>query len=278
MKLSQEQINHYNFYGYLIINELFTKLEINKLKKEVKNFNKLKSLPSVICENNGDIRSIFAPHKYSNYFHKLYLQKRLVEPAQSLIRDRVYLYQYKLNKKRAFTNDKWEWHQDFPYWYFDDGVKFPNMLSIMVLLQDTSIAQGPLIIIPGSHKKKIIEFQYKDHLHKDICKDKKVNLLNSLNGDLKYTIRKEKLKDLINKKGVVPCDGKIGTCIFFHPNLIHASNSNISPFDRDTAIITYNSINNSPTKTKNIRPDYLCSRYRTPIINTFLNLHKDFVL
>jgi len=126
-------------------------------------------------------------------------------------------------------------------------------------LQDTSIIQGPLIVIPRSQKNGVVEFEYKKHLH-DKSNGKKINLLNSLNNDLKFTVNKRILSSMINKEGVVVCEGTVGTCIFFHPNLFHASNSNISPFDRNTAIITYNSINNIPSLSRNIRPDYLCSR------------------
>ena len=59
---------------------------------------------------------------------------------------------------------------------------------------------------------------------------------------------------------VNPAEQLIGTCVFFYPNLFHASNANLSPFDRDTAIVTYNDINNSSDERDNKRSDYICSR------------------
>jgi len=156
----------------------------------------------------------------------------VVVPTQQLLNDpSIYLYQYKLNNKKAFGGGIWEWHQDYPFWHIDDGVKESNMLSVMVLLQDTDHAQGPLMFIPRSHTTGIADFQHKAHLTEGT-----IALENSLNGDLKFTIKN------------------------------HGSNANISPYDRNTAIMTYNVTSNVPEdrKEKN-RPDYICLRDFNPI-------------
>lgn len=255
MTLNKEQIEHYKNNGYLIIENLFSSTEIEKLKNDAKSFNNKKSLPNVILEQNGSIRSIFAPHKFMSSFDWLYRQKRLVTPAKQLMGGELYLYQYKLNNKNAFNGDCWEWHQDFPFWHLDDGVASPKMLSVMILFQQTESFQGPLMFIPKSHTNDVAHFEFKEHLqnHKD-------NPLSALNNDLKYTIKKDLVHQLALDNGIVTAGGSIGTCVFFHPNVFHASNSNISPFERNTAIITYNTIDNLPKKKEKKRPEYICSR------------------
>lgn len=255
MELTKEQIDAYQENGYLIIESLFSKSEIEDLTKASQDFKKLKSLPNVILEENGEIRSVFAPESHHELFEKLYKEKRLVTAVSQLLGDSFYLYQYKLNNKKALKGQSWEWHQDFPYWHIDDGVEKPNMVSVMILFQDTMSLQGPLLLLPGSHKSGVVDFQPKEHL-----KNKEENILNSLNADLKYTIQEDLLKDYFINDNIVEGKGPIGTCVFFHPNLFHASSSNISPFDRNTAIITYNDINNLPQKEDNRRPEYVCSR------------------
>lgn len=267
MKLTQEQINFYHENGYLILDKLFDKSEIEVLANEALKFNDLKKLPNIILEENGEVRSVFAPHTLNEGYENLYLQDRLVVPSKQLLDTDIYLYQYKLNNKKAFVGDWWEWHQDFPYWHMDDGVKFPEMISAFILLQDTTTLQGPLIIIPRSHKNGIVDFEPKGHLIADENNEESNNLKSSLGADLKYTIRKRLIEELINENGFQEVVGEAGTCCFFHPNLFHASNSNISPFDRNTAIVTYNSINNLPSDTDANRPDYVCSRDFEPIVN-----------
>lgn len=264
MILNQEQINCYHENGYLVINNLFNKSEIEVLNEEALRFNYLKELPNIVLEKNGDIRSVFAPHKISSKYDVLYKESRLIDPVKQLLGSDIYLYQFKLNNKKAFVGDWWEWHQDFPYWYLDDGVKSPQMISIMILLQDTTTIQGPLVFIPKSHKSGIVEFEPKEHLRAISNSNVGTGLINSLTADLKYTIKKDFITELINKYGFLEAAGTAGTCIFFHPNLFHCSNSNISPFERNTVIVTYNNINNLPTKGVN-RPDYICSRDFTPI-------------
>lgn len=266
MNLSHEQIDFYHTNGYLVIENLFTRSEIDVLQQEALLFNNHKELPNVILEKSGDVRSVFAPHTISSKYDDLFRLKRLVIPSQQLLGEEMYLYQFKLNNKKAFVGDWWEWHQDFPYWHIDDGVSTPQMISAMILLQDTTTIQGPLVFIPQSHKNGIVDFEHKAHLG-DVSKlMENTNLENSLSADLKFTIKREIVKDLIDKYNFFEASGPAGTCIFFHPNLFHASNANISPFERNTAIVTYNALSNLPeNKGDKNRPDYVCSRDFEPI-------------
>jgi len=97
----------------------------------------------------------------------------------------------------------------------------------------------------------------------------------ALNGDLKFTIKNELIKKMVDQDGIQPGIGKIGTAIFFHPNVYHGSNANISPYDRNTAIMTYNVTSNLPEdrKEKN-RPDYICLRDTTPIQPDNRSIHE----
>jgi len=270
MKLTIAQIKEYNENGYLIVNSLFNEEEINGLRNGVLKIND-KQIPNIIREENGDIRSFFAPHNFRDEFNWLYKQDRLVTPVQQLLEDpSIYLYQYKLNNKRAFDGGIWEWHQDYPYWHIDDGVKESKMLSVMVLFQDTDYTQGPLMFIPKSHKMGIADFQHKEHLTGE-----NIKLENSLNGDLKFTIKGKLIKQMVDENGIKPGIGKIGTTIFFHPNVYHGSNGNISPYDRNTAIMTYNVTSNLPEdrKDKN-RPNYICLRDFNPIKQDIRNIKE----
>lgn len=264
MKLTEAQIKYYHTNGYLIMDSLFTQSEVEKLKSAMESIVD-RPMPNIIREENGDIRSVFAPHHFMTEYRWLYKQERLVRPAQQLLDDSsIYLYQYKLNNKKAFDGGIWEWHQDFPFWHIDDGVKEVNLLSAMVLFQDTEQVQGPLMFIPKSHKSGIATFQSKEHLTKGAIK-----LENSLNGDLKFTIKSELIKNMVDLSGIKPGIDKIGTTIFFHPNVYHGSNANISPYDRNTAIMTYNVTSNLPEdrKDKN-RPAYICSRNFEAIVHS----------
>jgi len=124
------------------------------------------------------------------------------------------------------------------------------MISVMVLFDDVASYQGPLLMVPKSHKEGIASFNPKEHL-------KNNTLLNSLTADLKYTVKNSLVAKSVKQNGIVPFEGKAGSVLFFHPNVYHASNMNVSPFERSTAIITYNQVLNAP-ENESSRPDYIC--------------------
>lgn len=259
MKLNQYQIQSYLKNGYLVVNGMLSEKEVGEVKDGLKKFENLKKLPNVICEKNGIIRSVFAPNKHDNLYEKLVRDERFVLPGMQLIEDEIYLYQYKLNVKRPFSGQTWEWHQDFAYWQLDDGVEKPDLVSIMIYLDDTKSYQGPLMVVPGSHQFDVVDFQVKDALTK-----RSNDLNSSLGADLKYTVNERIITKLAARFGIDVIEQKAGSAIFFHPNLFHASNGNISPYNRDTIILTYNSVNNLPLHKGN-RPDYICGTDYTPL-------------
>ncbi|MFC0513474.1 phytanoyl-CoA dioxygenase family protein [Mucilaginibacter angelicae] len=261
MNLNSDQISFYNENGYLKLDNYLNEEEVDILSAELPKTIE-KNSPRIILEDNGSVRSIFAPHFVNETYKKLARLEKFVVPSKQLIGHDVYIHQYKVNTKKGLKGDWWEWHQDFPYWHIDDGIKDPHLVSVMIYLQDTDSSNGALLMVPKSHKMGIVKFankgdlanaapgKYSDH-------NKTTDYSSSLNANIKFTIDPELLTKLANDNSIVTANGKKGTALFFHGNLFHASNINLTPFDRDAIIITYNSINNLPTNTKNPRPDFL---------------------
>ena len=262
MVLTNAQIEFYRKEGYLVIENLLDERDISLVRKRLAQFNQYQDLPSVICDDNNEIRSVFAPHLNDTVFDAFYRSARFVVPSQQLVGDDIYLYQYKLNLKKAFAGISWEWHQDFAYWQLDDGVVKPDMISLMIYLNDTRSYQGPLLVIPRSHRFDVVAFQKKKMLDEAVPKE--MDLIHSLGANLKYTVNEKMLTSLADQFGIKVLEHKAGTGIFFHPNLFHASNANISPYNRDTAILTYNSIHNLPENTN--RPSYVVCQNTQPIV------------
>lgn len=267
MKLTSDQINRYKRDGFLILNDCLSESEVSFLLSEIPNTIE-KDSPRIILEDNGAIRSIFAPHTTSKIFDNLSKIEKLVQPAEQLIGNPVYIHQYKINRKIGLKGDRWEWHQDFPYWHLDDGILAPELVSVMIYLQDTDASNGALMLIPKSHELGIVKFEHKESIEQFgnyVDNFKSESHLSSLNSNIKFTIEHSILKQIAEKNGIVTASGQKGTVVFFHGNIFHASNMNITPFDRDAVLITYNSIYNQPQNKKNPRPEYLCSTNCTPI-------------
>src|SRR3954466_9355965 len=121
MKLTQQQIDDFNREGWLFLPELFSKEEVGLLAREalaIYDANR----PEVWREKSGAPRTAFAAHLYNEAFGLLGAHPRMIEPVEHIFGEKVYMHQYKINAKSAFTGDVWQWHQDYGTWKRDDGM------------------------------------------------------------------------------------------------------------------------------------------------------------
>jgi ectoine hydroxylase len=68
----------------------------------------------------------------------------------------VYIHQHSINAKVALEGDVFRWHQDSTYHKEQDGILRSNLVVSMVFLDEVNEFNGPLMIIPGSHKELIM--------------------------------------------------------------------------------------------------------------------------
>ena len=138
----------------------------------------------------------------------------------------VYVYQFKINAKAAFGGDIWEWHQDYVYWQKEDGMPNPRATNVIIFLDEVNEFNGPLFFIPGSHKEGVIEMPARE-AGTEISNEHNPGWLSS---QLKYTLDRETVAQRIAKYGILAPKGPAGSVLFTHPNTIHCSPSNMSPF------------------------------------------------
>jgi non-heme Fe2+,alpha-ketoglutarate-dependent halogenase len=63
--------------------------------------------------------------------------------------------------KRAHTPDFVSWHQDGYYW----GLDAPRLVSAWVALSDSTSESGCLRVVPGSHRRALVEHNVHHHKH-----------------------------------------------------------------------------------------------------------------
>ena len=71
------------------------------------------------------------------------------------------------------------------------------------------------------------------------------------------------MTELVEQNGIVAPKGKAGSVIFFECNLMHGSNSNITPYTRTNAFFVYNSAENTlvdPYSGMQPRPEHIATR------------------
>jgi ectoine hydroxylase len=269
MRLSQAQIQSYEKDGFLLLEDWFSREEIEALSEGVAREFEIDS-PRRIMEKSGAVRSVFASHAHSGVFDCLSRLRRLIEPAMQLLGGEVYTHQFKINAKAALEGDQWEWHQDFLYWHKEDGMPEPRVLTAAVFLQDVNEFNGPMLLIPGSHKLGMIDLKAQAaHANAgDGFHDPRLEppaWMSTLTADLKYKIDKEILLRLLENNSIYSVKGRAGFVLFFHGNLFHASTTNLSACDRMSIFISYNSAENKLPPIESPRPTFIASRDFTPI-------------
>ena len=74
----------------------------------------------------------------------------MIDPVEQMFGEKVYMHQYKINAKSAFTGDVWQWHQDYGTWKRDDGMPQPRAMNIAIFLDEVMPINGPLMLVPKS--------------------------------------------------------------------------------------------------------------------------------
>jgi ectoine hydroxylase len=246
MKLSAEQLKEFDEQGYVFLPSCFSETEIAALREEAANIY-ASDRKEVWREKSGAPRTAFAAHTYNEAFRRLGAHPRLIEPVSQLLDEQVYMHQFKVNAKAAFTGDVWQWHQDYGTWARDDGMPEARAMNIAVFLDEVMAINGPLMFIPKSHKKGTIEAAHD---------------LETTSYPL-WTLDQDTVTKLAEEGGIVAPTGPAGSVLMFHGNLVHASPPNITPYPRTIVYLTLCAVSNHITKFQ--REEWIAHRDFTPI-------------
>ena len=247
MKLTKQQLDQFDAEGWVLLSDLFTREEIGVLTGELPKIFAMRC-DEVWREQDGEaVRTAFAAHTYNEAFRLLGRHPRLIKPVTQLLDGPVYMHQYKINGKAAFHGDVWQWHQDYGTWARDDQMPAPRAMNIAVFLDEVTEFNGPLYLIPRSHKQGVIQAG-----HDTLTTSYPL-----------WTLDKETVGRLANEGGIVAPKGNPGTVLLFHSNLVHASAPNISPWDRVIAYLSLCHVENHIRQFN--RPDWIAHRDFAPI-------------
>ncbi|WP_283805963.1 ectoine hydroxylase [Bradyrhizobium brasilense] len=255
--LTRQQAEQFDRDGFLVLKDVLSPEEVDHLQTQAK---KLLSSPNglnpetIIAEpDSQEIRSVFEIHSQSRVIGRLAADARLSGIAQFLLNDKVYIHQSRLNYKPGFEGKEFYWHSDFETWHVEDGMPRMRALSMSVLLAENTPDNGPLMLMPGSHRVFLtcIGATPEDHYRTSLKKQE-------------YGVPdRQSLTELAHRHGIVAPTGKAGTVVIFDCNTMHGSNGNITPFPRANAFFVYNAVSNrlqAPFGVKEPRPSFVAAR------------------
>lgn len=212
----------------------------------------------VVEPGSDEVRSIFAFHTDEGPLAAVVGDDRLAGVARQLLASDVYVHQSRVNRKPGFRGKDFQWHSDFETWHTEDGMPRPRCLSASVALTDNHPFNGPLMVMPGSHRWYVT------------CPDRTppANHESSLRVQQVGVPDDASLTELHDRCGIEQCTGPAGSVTFFDSNLMHASSSNISPLPRRNLFVVFNSVENTlhqPYAADAPRPEHIASRDFTPV-------------
>nr|WP_309863847.1 ectoine hydroxylase [Desmospora profundinema] len=248
-----EQLDFFDKNGFLLLENFFSAEEVEGMKKDLDRLwkeNRFNDSPEIIREPDSEaIRSIFDAHRKNERFNRLVRDSRITDRIAQLLGSDVYVHQFRINYKPGFTGKEFQWHSDFETWHVEDGMPRMRAVSCSILLTDNHSYNGPLMLIPGSHR------------HFVSC------IGETPDNHFKHSLRKQEvgvpdpdsLTWLYKRGGIYTATGSAGSLLLFECNTMHGSAGNISPLPRSNVFFVFNSVENAlekPFSGQSPRPDF----------------------
>lgn len=224
---STEQLAQYERDGFLLVRGLFRPAEVDRLLQFGRADSRLAAETYGRKDATGLETRLALWNDVGDDLYSMFSRsERIVRRAEQLLEEEVYHYHSKLNMKEPRVGGAWEWHQDYGYWY-NFGCLFPRLVSCMTAVTDSTRENGCLMVMPGSHHLGRI-----DHGKTG----------EQTGADM------ERVEQALLQMEQVAVGMQPGDSLFFHCNLLHRSDANLSELPRWTLISCYNARQNSPYK------------------------------
>ena len=228
--LSQDQIEYYRDNGYLMVEAVFSPDEIADLRaataelteasRAVPASNPLFDLAPDHSAADPKVRRIKHPQDNHPAYDRAMHSSRLLDILEDLLGPAIRFDHGKLNIKPVGGGATVEWHQDWAFYPHSND----DMLAVGILLEDCGPENGPLLVVPGSHKGPLY-----DHHHDGMF----VGAIDpaAAAGDLDKA---------------VALTGPAGACTFHHVRMLHGSTINRGNRERPLLLFSYAAVDAWP--------------------------------
>ncbi|MDO9375990.1 MAG: phytanoyl-CoA dioxygenase family protein [Bacteroidota bacterium] len=227
-KLTDDQIASYNSNGYLIVQDFLSQPEVQKLYSIATGDDTLQKHAFDLNDQSGKKTKLTLWYTPGNDAYGLLTKSdRMVASVGRLLDgdSPICHFHSKLMQKEPRVGGAWEWHQDYGYWYKNEFLLPDQMMSVMVAITEANKANGCLQVIKGSHKLGRIEHGFAGE---------------QVGASQHYVDLALKTMELVY------VEVNAGDALFFHSNLLHRSEANLSEKPRWSLISVYNRSGNVP--------------------------------
>lgn len=216
--LTEAQKEEYDRVGAIVVPDVLSPAEVAELRavtdgfveraRQVTQHDAIYDLEDSHTPAQPRVRRIKAPHLHHEAYGRLIRHPGIVAVLQSLWGPDIRFDTAKLNLKSAGFGAAVEWHQDWAFYPHTND----NLAAVGVMMDDMALENGPLLIIPGSHKDPVVH----DHHGEDgrFC-----GAMDPGKREVDYT-------------KAVPLTGRAGSITVHHVRAVHGSAPNTSNRDR----------------------------------------------
>jgi len=227
-QLTPEQVSAYHRDGYLIVRNFLQKEEVDKLYTIAVEDDTMRKHSFDLNDQSGKKTKLALWYTPGNDAYGLLTKsKRMLSSVNTLLEgdSAVCHFHSKLMQKEPKVGGAWEWHQDYGYWYKNEFLLPDQMMSVMVAITAANKKNGCLQVIKGTHKMGRIEHGFTGE---------------QVGASQHYVDLALKTMELVYVE-LMP-----GDALFFHSNLLHRSEANLSENSRWSLISCYNRSGNIP--------------------------------
>lgn len=156
--LSPEQIAFYKENGYLMVEDALSEEQLQRLQSVTQDFidasrnisesNEIFDLDEGHTADRPRLTRVKLPHQQHPAYMDVLRSERITNMLTALLGPDIRLHTSKLNTKAAGGGAAVEWHQDWAFYPHTND----DLLAIGFLLSDVAMDNGPLMVIPGSHR------------------------------------------------------------------------------------------------------------------------------
>ncbi len=214
--LTAAQVAEYNEVGAIVVPNVLTDQEVAHLRAVTDGFvdrargltghNEIYDLEDSHSAENPRVRRIKAAHLHDPAYGALTMHPKILAVLKDLWGPDIRFDSAKLNLKCAGFGAPVEWHQDWAFYPHTND----DLAAVGVMFDDMAMENGPLMIMPGSHRGPI----YDHHADGVFC-----GAMDPANHDVDYS-------------KAIPLLGKAGSITVHHVRAVHGSAPNVSDHDR----------------------------------------------
>ena len=221
--ISAQQVQFYREHGYMVVENVLSQAQLKSLRRELDELvakaaqveanNEIYDLEDSHTPQQPRVRRIKTPHQLMPTASQLVSDPKLVAILTRLIGPDVRLQTSKLNIKASGYGAPVEWHQDWAFYPHTND----DLLAVGVILDDVDTDNGPLQVIPDSHRGPT----YDHHSGGYFC-----GAIDPQGCDLDFD-------------QAIPLTAPAGSMTFHHVRIVHGSALNRSARSRRLLLYQY---------------------------------------